>query len=834
MTAMRYVCCDEGRRAALLAPGAPANLSGIDYIEVAAGATTADPTIIDIVLVKPLSLGVAALDGSKISIEGGVRFAPPQVAPDVEEIPAAGPVERYRVVIPGNQQTDFSTYRLSIVQGPTNRSPPSFIDPRLAAVDFSFKVGCPSDFDCAPCASGDEPQPPEPPFDYRVRDYQGFRRQLLDRMVQLVPDFREDDPVDFTTTLVEAAAYTADQLSYRLDWIGTEAFLQTARSRTSIARHARLLDYSIGEGASARTFVQFEFTPGSGSAADGKMTLASGTPLLLRDRTLPDVIGPAAYRGLLRTQGVIFETVAPLTLWEWRNHIPFHTWSDDECRLPRGSTTATLVRKDPPSDTLAPGDLVILLETRSPETGEEADARSEHRHAVRLTRVDKVEDPLNVQLKLIEIAWGEENALPFDLIIQAPNPGAAAGAGTIVCAEARGNVTLADHGASFPPINALGLQPSDVEALTPTFFPDEPPVDGRWRPVLDRGSVSRIDPVDLRQSPPQPAHALDSVNPARATVAISLNDDFGTWRARRDLLRSGRFDRDFVVETSIDGRLAVRFGDDTNGMAPTAGTELRVRGRFGTGLEGNIGADALAHVVLPVTQKPVRLTVTNPLPARGGAEPEPVSAIRIAAPQAFRTQERAVAEADYATAAKCFADVSNAVAVARWTGAWQTMFVYVDRREGRRVDDEFAKGLANHLERYRLMGFDVSVVGAKPAPLDIQLQVCVSHGAVRTTVAARVAEALRPYGGGGRPGFFHPDHFTFGSPLYASRLIAAVMAVDGVQSVQLLRFRRFGRLPQDEIAIGVIRPNEFEILQLSDDPSFPEQGRLSLVMGGGR
>ena len=62
----------------------------------------------------------------------------------------------------------------------------------------------------------------DPLFDYRVRDYPGFRRQLLDRMTELVPGFAEDDPVDFTTTLIVTAAYGADQLSYRLDWVGTE------------------------------------------------------------------------------------------------------------------------------------------------------------------------------------------------------------------------------------------------------------------------------------------------------------------------------------------------------------------------------------------------------------------------------------------------------------------------------------------------------------------------------------------------------------------------------------------------------------------------------------
>jgi hypothetical protein len=841
MTGARYLCCDERRRAALADPAAPAGISGIDYLEVTAGATMADPTLIDIVLVKPLPLAVAALTGGNIRITGGVRFPAPAVDPNVAELlgtaPSApgGQVDRYRITVPGGQPTDFSTYRLALVTSATDGAPPTFIDPRLSAVDFSFKIGCPSDFDCAPCDEGGEAPQPGPTFDYRVRDYRGFRSQLLDRLTSLVPGFREDDPLDLTTTLVEAAAYVADQKSYRLDWVGTEAFLQTARSRASIARHARLLDYDIGEGASARLFAQFDFQAGAPPVDDG-MEIAAGTPLLARVEGEVAVLAADRYRDLLPAGPLVFETVAPLALWAWRSHIAIHSWSDDRCMLPRGATAATLVDTGPAPGALAVGDFLAFVETVSPETGEPDDARPERRHVVRLTRVTGgVEDVLAAGVKLVDVEWSDEDALPFDLVVQAPKPGVIAGAATIVCAEARGNVMLADHGASYPPIAALGLTPADVARLTPILDPAAPSEGEPWRPVLDRGGVARVAAVDLAALPAAPAQSLGSADPHGVEAALVLEDDFGPWTARRDLLRSGRYDRDFVIETGIDGRPSLRFGDGVNGLAPAAGSVLTPQGRFGSGIAGNIGAGALGHVVLPPLQQAARVTVTNPLPARGGAAPEPASAIRIAAPEAFRVQERAVTEADYAAVAMRYPDVAYAVAVARWTGAWQTILVYIDGKEGRAVDEPFLAGLSAHLEYHRLMGFDVALRAARPAPLEVELLVCAEAGAIRSTVAARVREALRPGGiAGGAAGFFHPDKFSFGTPLYASRLIAAVMAVDGVHSARLLRFKRLGRVAQDELALGLIRPGDTEVLQLSDDPSFPEQGKLSLVMGGGR
>ncbi len=849
MSGARYVCCDERRRALLARPppDAPANVSGIDYIVVlVAGATTT----IEIVLVKPLSLAAvpgAAISGANIRLTGGVRFPAPKVDPTVARSPAAGSVARYTVTISGDQPTDFSTYRLAIVTGPDNPAPPAFIDARLSEVDFSFKIACPSDFDCAPdCNAPPEPLPPDPGFDYRVRDYQGFRRQILDRLSELVPGFREDDAVDFTTTLVEALAYRADQQSYRLDWVGTEAFLSTARSRTSVARHARLVDYPVHEGVSARVFARFIFKPGGG-VADG-MLLAASTPLLVRSEGLPPVVPAADYRRVLAHKPTVFETVAGLKLWQWRNTIAFHTWSDDECRLASGATAATLVDRSGGAGTLAPGDLVLLAETASPETGNPSDARADHRHIVRLTRVTPATDVLNPldltdpanpapnppnSLKLVTVEWAQADALPFDLIIQTRLKDSLGGSATKRCAEAAANLMLADHGAGAPPAPMLGLPPSDVEALRPTLTPPAP-IDGEsWRPVLDRADIARVASVDLETT--ASATALAAIDLARCLPALALEDDFATWTARRDLLESSHFTRDFVIETGIDGRATFRFGDGVNGLAPAPGTVLVPSGRFGSGPGGNIGIAALAHAVLPLSQQGANLTVTNPLPGRGGSSPESISAIRIGAPQAFRRQERAVTAADYAEVAMRHDEVANAIAIPRWTGAWQTILVFVDRKGGLPVDKRFQRALLEHLEFYRLMGFDVALRGAVAAPLEIELLVCAKPGELRSTISARVRDALRPSGGeSGERGFFHADRFTFGSPLYLSRLVAAVMAVEGVQSVTPRKFQRLGRLPQSEITFGVIRPGDLEVLQLEDDPSFPEKGKLTLAMGGGR
>lgn len=836
MTGARFVCCDEGRRSALLQLPSPPALSGIDYVEVFAGATTADPTTLIVHLVRPMPLPAANLTAANFRLTGGIRFPAPPLSPAIIISPGGGTAASYTLTIPGGHPTDYSLYRLAVVAGPGSDAPPPFIDPRLSSVDIDFKLACPRDTDCAPrCDEAPGLPTEDATFDYRTRDWPAFRQAMLDRLAALVPGFRGDDPLDLTVTLVELLAAEADRLSYRLDWIGTEAFLPTARSRTSVARHARLVGYRPGEGVSARCFVQFGFA--AGAVPDG-LLVAQSTPVLLRQEGLDPVVAASQWPEMIPNAALVFETTADLRLWEWRSAIAFHTWSDDSCRLAKGATAATLVDSSPAAAAaLKPGDLLLLREIRSPENGRAADASPSHRHVVRLTRVTPVVDPLAPGTNLVDVAWDPADALPFELVIQSRADGETSAAPTLVCADAAANITVADNGLSLPPAAALGLPPSAVEALRPRLDPEAPLAETPWRPVVDRADVSRTVPLPKDRILPagMPATRLLDADAANVLPALGILDAFSSWKARTDLLASDAFDRAFVVEAGMDGRAELRFGDGIHGLAPAPGSRFALQGRFGRGLAGNLGSDSLGHVVLPDAQANARVTsVTNPLPARSGADPEPIASVRLNAPFAFRRQDRAVTPEDYVAAAKRHPEVSAALAVARWTGAFHTMLVHVDRRGGLPADRAFLAAVAAHLEHYRLMGLDVAVRAAVPVPLDIELFVCAAPGALRSLVGARVREALHPRRADGTAGFFDPDRFTFGAPLRLSALIAAAMAVEGVQSVEVTTFQRYGRLASGELQAGVIRAFGAEVLELADDPNFPERGRLRIRVGGGR
>ena len=85
----------------------------------------------------------------------------------------------------------------------------------------------------------------------------------------------------------------------------------------------------------------------------------------------------------------------------------------------------------------------------------------------------------------------------------------------------------------------------------------------------------------------------------------------------------------------------------------------------------------------------------------------------------------------------------------------------------------------------------------------------------------------------GSRGFFHRLEFSFGEPVYLSRLYAAIEAVEGVDSATIKVFKRYWEPARDELARGVIEMGPFEIARLDNDANFAENGVLRLTAVGG-
>lgn len=783
---------------------AAATVNGIDFIEVA----SADQRTLRVVFIHPLPgqtgavppAPAAELLAGNIYIEGGVRITNIHVS----SIAAAS----NELSISLDRAGDFSTYTLHLVHSPFDTErPPLGFDPLLSAVEFRFKVDCPNDLDCAPSDASRQVEETAPPIDYLSKDYRSFRRQMLERLSVIMPDFRERNPADLQIMLVELLAYAGDQLSYYQDAVATEAYLGTARQRRSLRRHARLLDYVVHQGCNARVWAQLTVAPAS--AADGAW-LPAHTPLLSGWAGQPVVIPPATTPDTLPAEVVWFETLHAQRLYAAHNRIDFHTWGGAVTCLPAGSTGADL-RNDPPLQ-LRPGEVLILEQIQGlGAAGAPPDPKQ--RWAVRLTRVTPQQDPLSGE-PIAHVQWSSEDALPFDLCLLAEVDDAGTPQMRTI-SVARGNVLLADHGRRY-----------QGDEGNPGLEPAAPADAGHYRPRLGDSNLCFAQPYRPRQAAEAPASSLLRQDPRSALGVISLSDGSNTWTVQPDLLTSDRFATDFVVEVEQDGTPYLRFGDGKLGKRPGAGDRFIASYRIGNGPAGNIGADSLQHIISGVDGISA---VRNPLAAGGGVAAENAEEVRRYAPQAFRVQQRAVTSDDWVNAAQQYPQIQKARAQFRWTGSWYTVFITVDRLGGLPVlgDAAFLQGLLAHLDRYRIAGYDLEIREPQFVPLDIRLLICLEPGYYAADIKAQLLERFGSVvNRDGSRGFFHPDNFTFGQALYASRLYAEAMAIDGVRSVQLKRLQRWGKQAAGERQAGRIQPAAAEILRCDSNPSLPENGAI--------
>jgi hypothetical protein len=398
----------------------------------------------------------------------------------------ADPEREDRLIVELDRRGSPGTYRLSLVErrhdGLPGNQPLHGIDPRFATVDFAFDIGDPNPI------LGVAP-PGSPPalledISYLGRDYEGLRQLILDRMSVTIPAWTERHIPDIGITLAELFAYVGDDLSYYQDAVATEAYMQTARRRISVRRHARLVDYRMHDGCNARAWVSLEVAGvvelelddiGFAASAAGPVSGQAAIDLALLAPTVRDALthytplaGPAA-------------AARRFALKPAHNKIRLWSWGEHTSALAAGATSAVLVDGAPRREaegaprgeagdaprgkagdaprgkaegaprgeaegaprgeagrtlTLSAGDVLLLEETTDPAAPGLAPADPDHRQAVRLVSVRQLVDELYAQ-PLLEVTWAAEDALAFELPVRS---------GGVACSCARGNTMLVGHG----------------------------------------------------------------------------------------------------------------------------------------------------------------------------------------------------------------------------------------------------------------------------------------------------------------------------------------------------------------------------------------------------
>jgi predicted phage baseplate assembly protein len=262
---------------------------------------------------------------------------------------------------------------------------------------------------------------------------------------------------------------------------------------------------------------------------------------------------------------------------------------------------------------------------------------------------------------------------------------------------------------------------------------------------------------------------------AQSTLAVRVNGVL--WNEVDSLANAGPNDRVYVTEADSTGKRQITFGTGRNGMRlPTGAANVIATYRSGIGT----GANADASKVTLLASRPMGVkSVTNPIPASGGADGDTTDQARRNAPIAVAALDRLVSASDYGDFARSFAGIGKASSQSLSDGHRQVVFVTIAGSEGTVIDKSSAL--------YTNLVLAFQEIGDPQLPVDVEIcefmllvisaQIAVLPDYDFDDVAPQIRAALLAT--------FSFDNQELAESIALSQVISAIQSVSGVQYVKV-------------------------------------------------
>jgi photosystem II stability/assembly factor-like uncharacterized protein len=263
-----------------------------------------------------------------------------------------------------------------------------------------------------------------------------------------------------------------------------------------------------------------------------------------------------------------------------------------------------------------------------------------------------------------------------------------------------------------------------------------------------------------------------------STLEIAVNDV--PWQEVNMLFGQDSNAHVYIVRRDSHNNTTVIFGDGKEGARLPRGREhVAANYRYGSGSAGNVPANSL----LTIRTRPFGVqSVTNPLSASGGADPEPQDQARTIAPHLIQTMQRIVSLSDYAAFTRLFPQISKVQALDLWNGRVHVVHLTIAGDNGATI--------AEDSDIYKHLVTAIRTSAASPAqPLAIQsyelvyfqlkatLIITQDHVSQQNTVTVNARQALLAA--------FSFDQRDFAQPTSSSEIISILQDVEGVFAVEL-------------------------------------------------
>jgi hypothetical protein len=425
-----------------------------------------------------------------------------------------------------------------------------------------------------------------PPIDYTSRDYTALVNDMLVLIPSYLPEWTDRSPGDFGIVLLELFAYVGDILNYYSDRIANEAFIATAQQRQSVLNLASLLDYTPHGNVAATTTLLF--TIGS----------PNPQPVLVPQNTQVSTT-------LTGTQTVVFETTQDL--WIYGDGI-YSTLSSTGT----GLAAQQYVLSDPtqpwPTYVYAGGANSIVIVggvqwTLAPGNSFVGQAAAATMYIV-------------TNGNTVVFGGGTTGS-----------PGAIPGNGTTILIY----------------YSTTNLTPGSPITAVPTPTPQ---YNGQVAAI--QGVSNLGEGIGISDGTPNQNYTLFSTPVVDGSVTIYVDEGNGpvTWIYHQRLVDAFATEQAYTLSVDANGVMTVSFGDNIAGQVPSPGAFISADYLVGGGAMGNVAVKSLTQLATAASS--AITSVTNTIPATGGADVESLDHIRIHAPMSITAINRAVTLDDYA------------------------------------------------------------------------------------------------------------------------------------------------------------------------------------------
>lgn len=245
---------------------------------------------------------------------------------------------------------------------------------------------------------------------------------------------------------------------------------------------------------------------------------------------------------------------------------------------------------------------------------------------------------------------------------------------------------------------------------------------------------------------------------------------------------SGAESLHFIADADGLNATAIGFGDGLHGVLPGAGKVIEASWLGTLGADGNLAPGLVRDILSPVNLSgtPVRLTVTNTLPATGGAARENIDFARAQAPAELRTLWKAVTKEDYETLVVGFPGVAKARVLDVNDCAnirYYNVHIAIAPEGGGIASPLLKEELAAYLEARKVITIEIELFDPVYRPIDIDAEVYTWQGDDADAVRGRIEQGLAD--------FFAFEEVDFGQDIHYSDLVALLDGIRGVSHVHL-------------------------------------------------